>query len=105
MGDSVKKLHKKAMGGLEESGKTALGRGKIVEKVEKKIEAPFRKGTSAARREAQKQIHKQNLMEQQKAAEAESEIATKRAMTKKGGRQSLIKSSGAGLAQNLGGTA
>jgi len=44
-------------------------------------------------------------MEQQKAAEAESEIATKRAMTKKGGRQSLIKSSGAGLAQNLGGTA
>ena len=68
------------------------------------LEKPFRTGASAAARDAAKLTAKQQQMEKIKLAEVENEIATKRIMANKGGRQSLIKSSPTGMAQNLGGT-
>ena len=90
MGDSIKKSVKKLSPSLS---------------LLKKIDKPFRTGASAARRDASKALKEQKMKEGAKLAETESEIATKRALIKggKGGRQSLIKSSGGGLAQNLGG--
>jgi len=99
MGDELKKSFRRG---------TSLATGlKVGEKVGKAVEKPLRTGASAARRDAASLLKTQQQKEAAKLAETESEIATKRAMAKGGraGRQSLIKSSGGGLSNNLGGTA
>ena len=87
--------------------KTVTSLGMLGEnKAGKVIEKPFRKGTSAAMRQAGRDTEKQQQMEAVRMAETADEIAQRRALAggKSGGRQSLIKSSPTGLAQNLGGT-
>lgn len=65
-----------------------------------------RKGTTAKARDASKLAARQQQLEKVRLAEAESEVATRRAgLGQKSGRRSLIKSSATGLATNLGGTA
>ena len=81
----------------------SLDLGKVVGKA---AEKPLRTGASAARRDAAVALKEQKMKEGARLAEKESEIATNRALIKsgRGGRQSLIKSSGGGgLANNLGG--
>ena len=97
------KLEKTARRGLKAVSTGGLSEAKVVGK---KLEEPIKTGASGARRDAAQALKAQQQKESIKLAETESEIATKRAMAKsgKGGRQSLIKSSPTGLAQNLGGT-
>ena len=68
------------------------------------LEKPVRTGASAQKRQAESLLKKQQQTEQMKLAEADDEIARRAAGAGKGGRRSLIKSSPAGLASNLGGT-
>ena len=68
------------------------------------LEKPFRTGASATKRDASKLLKTQQQLEKTKLAEADSEIATSKALSKKGGRKSLIKSAPSALATNLGGT-
>ena len=105
MGSSAKGVIKKARG----FGTRSLTMGidpKLNKAINRGIEKPFRKGATAAKKQAARDTQKQMQLEKVRTAEAESEIALRRAQAKgkKGGRQSLIKSA-AGLATNLGGTA
>jgi hypothetical protein len=90
---------------IEKSIKKRITSLKVGEKVGKAVEKPLRTGASAARRDAAAALKEQKMKESARLAEKESEIATNRALIKsgRGGRQSLIKSSGGGLANNLGG--
>jgi hypothetical protein len=103
MGDIGKKLtriRKKIQKPLEE---------KISKPLKQAVEKPFRKGaTSEARDAANKQkglIAKEKQSALLKKAEAEDEIARRRGQgtSKTSGRRSLIRSSGSGLSQTLGG--
>jgi hypothetical protein len=99
MGDELKKPLRRG---------TRLATGlEVGEKLGKVIEKPFRTGASAAARKAEQETKKMQQKEGARLAEAESEVATARALAKsgKGGRKSLIKTSPGGLAVNLGGTA
>ena len=74
-------------------------------KIHQGVEKPFRKGTSAAARDARNLAAKQQQMETARLAEVEGEVARRRsgALSTRSGRRSLISSAG-GLATNLGGT-
>ncbi len=91
MGDEISRPYKKGFESLK--------------KIPKKIEKPVRTGASATQRDAAKTLAEQQQKESALLAEKEGEIALKKAGATKGGRQSLIKSSAGGLANNLGGTA
>lgn len=77
--------------------------------VRRGIEKPFRTGRTGAERKASKRVKQQTLLQQQREsirlAEAEDEVAQRRglASSKRGGRQSLIRSSGGGIVNTLGG--
>ena len=76
------------------------------------IEKPFRTGRSEAERAQERQtkmLKKQEKIEKQRAAEAESEVKRRQALTmgRRTGRRSLIATSETGTAataSNLGGT-
>ena len=109
MGDkldsSVRRLRTSAQtGGL--TGLLSEGEAKSInKKVTQTGEKPFRKGATSAKRDAAKQIAKQQQVETARLAEADSDVATKRAQAgSKKGRRSLLKSSPGGLAVNLGGS-
>lgn len=114
MGDTLKRVRRAAplspVKLIKQS--TRIGTGTFGESrnIQKKTiqlqEKPFRKGASARGREARSLALKQQQTEQVRLAEAESEIATRRARGTLGraGRRSLIQSSPAGLSTNLGGT-
>jgi hypothetical protein len=77
-----------------------------VEGVLKPLEKPFRTGASSQKAQAKKEAEKQKQVLALDLAEAESEIARRKALTTKGrtGRGSLIASGTPGLSSNLGGT-
>ena len=101
MGDGIKKNLKRTGLAVSTFGASEAKGGA------KKVEQPFRKGATAAKRTAADQIAKQQQMESVRLAEAEGEVAKRKgsAFGKSAGRKSLIKSSAGGLATNLGGTA
>jgi hypothetical protein len=104
MGSSVKKTLKRGQKAVTSAGMSEL------KPLGRALEKPVRTGATATKKQAakdiQKQMQKQMQLEKVRSAEAESEIALRRAQAKggRGGRQSLIKSA-TGLATNLGGTA
>ncbi len=71
------------------------------------LEGPIRTGKTKKEREAKQAIQKQSQTEAAALAEADDEIARRRAVagSKRAGRGSLIRSTGSGTATNLGGTA
>ena len=113
MGDGLKKVERKARGGLGTGTLFGIPTKKSVRGVHKtslqKTEKPFRKGATSQKRDAanlqEAQIEKQERTELLRRVEAEGEIAQRRgsARSKSVGRRSLIRSSPAGLAQTLGG--
>jgi CHASE3 domain sensor protein len=75
--------------------------------LDRAVEKPFRTGASATQRKAKEDVARQKQTTALELAEADSEIAQRRARTrsKAAGRGSLIRSTGSGTATNLGGTA
>ena len=71
------------------------------------LEGPFRTGRTQKEREAKEATQKQAQTEAAALAEADDEIARRKAVagSKRTGRGSLIRSTGSGTATNLGGTA
>ena len=108
MGDTIKSLRKRSLeGALTGNPMMKTSELKSIHKKGTQLGVqPFRKGTSATMRQAGRDTEKQQQMEAVRMAETADEIAQRRALAggKSGGRQSLIKSSPTGLAQNLGGT-
>jgi hypothetical protein len=110
MGDKLDSVKRRLQTSAVTGGLTGLLNEGEAKGIHKKItqtgEKPFRKGATAAKRDAATQIAKQQQTETIRLAEAESEIAAKRSLAgSKKGRRSLLKSSPAGgLATNLGGT-
>ena len=110
MGDKIKR--KVTLNPLDtlktgfEIGTGTFGESRKIQKATRQLqEKPFRKGATAAKRTAASQIAKQQQTENIRLAEAESDVATGRALAKsKTGRRSLLKSSPGGLAVNLGGS-
>lgn len=77
-----------------------------VDKTEKSLEKPLRKGATAQRREATRLNLLQRQREELRRAEAEDEVNRRKSMAQMGGgRRSLIRSGTPGQATNLGGTA
>jgi hypothetical protein len=102
MGDTLKKVtrptEKLFTEGVKKPVKKAFNKAQTIDK-------PLRKGATAQKRAAAAEIAKQQQTEKLRVAEVESEVATRRTLAGgKAGRKSLIKSSGAGLSANLGGT-
>jgi|ETNvirome_6_1000_1030641.scaffolds.fasta_scaffold01665_4 hypothetical protein len=77
------------------------------ERLTKPLAKPLRTGKTKATREAKEAIAKQSQTEAAALAEADDEIARRKAVagSKRAGRGSLIRSTGSGTATNLGGTA
>lgn len=105
MGDA-KKLVRRGLQAVSTGGLSEFKEGRAGDQLSKAIEKPFKTGASAATRTAGQQIAKQKQVENLKLLETEDEIARRKALASggRGGRQSLIKSSPAGLATTLGGT-
>ncbi len=105
MGDT-KKVVRRGLKAASTFGLSEFQEGGVGEKAAKAIEEPFKTGASAQQRVAGREIEKQKQAEQVKLLETEDEIARRRALagSKSAGRRSLIASSPAGLATNLGGT-
>lgn len=93
MGSSIEKSVKRSIVPLRDN------------KFRQALEKPFRTGATGKQREIKKASLFQQQRENVRLAEAEDEVARRRgqATSGKGGRQSLIRSSGGGLAKTLGG--
>ena len=103
------KLQSEAKRGLKRDLALSTGTFGEARKLQKQTrqlqERPFRKGASSRRRQAEKDIARQQQSEQANLAEAESEVALRRERaSSRFGRRSLIKTSPTGLSSNLGGT-
>ena len=112
MGSSVEKETKRFGGRLIDPRGGALDpTGKLLEattRAERNLERrTIRTGKTKKEREAKQALQKQAQTEAAALAEADDEVARRRAVagSKRTGRGSLIRSTGSGTATNLGGTA